>query len=276
MTIIDFSPGSHGHFLDYVVNAYICNLDIKNISIFQSSGACHIINTDEKYQSVDRMTQHGHFSCFRRLYPKSAERIIWIKHNKKLDFVLLTNIWHRCHPDAIHSTDFNVDDIIKLHRTMISNNQTDLALRQDWFSKLNSNIIYTDLVPKTSLPVYEFDFASFFDLSDFLKELRRLANWLEMTFVYDRRLADLWFEFLEKNQGWKKYRSTNQILSCVVADQECFIEDDWQIHAFLNHQISKIFNLYDGPLFDNVIYPSDSREIYAIIDEHVKNFDKRY
>lgn len=276
MVAIDFSPGSHGHFLDYVVNAYIFNLDIKDINIFQSSGACHVINIDEKYQSFDRMTRHGHFTSFDIPYPRDIERIVWIKHDKKLDFVLLTNIWYRCHPGSMHSTDFNVNEITELHRHFIVNNQTDLGLRQDWFAKLNSGIIYTDIVPKSKLPIYEFNYASFFDLSDFLSEMRRLADWLGMTFVYDSRLANLWFEFIKRNQGWKAYSKTNQILSCVAADRSSLVDNDWQIHAFLNYKISKIFNLHDGVLFDREIYPLDSREIYAIIADHVKNFDSRF
>lgn len=276
MIAIDFSPGSHGHFLDYVINAYIFNLDIKEIDIFQSSGACHVINSDQTYQSVARMTRHGHFTSFGREYPDYIDKIVRIKHDKKYDFILLVNIWYRCHPDSMNVIDFNVEDIIELHKKLISDNHSDLGLRNDWFAKLNSEIIYTDLVPNSKLPIFEFNFAAFFDLIDFLSELRRLSDWLNMTFVYDSRLADLWYDFIGRNQGYQKYHRVQDILSCIVTDQKCVIESDWQIQAFLNYKIAKIYNLHDGLLFDIEIYPQDAREIYALIDQHVKSFDEKF
>ena len=47
---LDFAPGLHGHFLEYVCNRYIFKVPYEKNTVFQSTGACHTINTDSEYQ----------------------------------------------------------------------------------------------------------------------------------------------------------------------------------------------------------------------------------
>ena len=56
---IDFAPGLHGHFLEYVINRYIFGVTCDVDSIFQSSGAVHAINVDSDYQK-NKIANRGH------------------------------------------------------------------------------------------------------------------------------------------------------------------------------------------------------------------------
>lgn len=275
MISLDFAPGSHGHFLDYIVNAYIFNRDVRQSNIFQSSGACHTINVRENYQK-NRVTRLGHFTSFNQLYPPATDKVLWIRHDRRFDFVLLTNTYFRCHPGNMNQEDFNVNEIMELQKSMMISGDTQLGSRSDWYAKLTDGLDYANLEPKTEIPLFEFDYASFFDISDFLRELRRLADWLNRTLVYDDSLAKLWHDFIQRNQGFTKYLRTREILDHIITNTNSSIESDWQIHAYLNYLITGIFRIYDGPLFEQEIYPDNTQDVYKLISEHVRTFTERF
>ena len=164
MIAIDFAPGLHGHFLEYVINKFIFGVPSETKNIFQSTGAAHCINWDTTYQK-NKIAERGHFSSFDYNYPDKTEKIIWIKHDQELDFVLLINQFDRCSPDAVKSNDFNIDDIKKLHLdNMFDRASTPKDLRDNWYNKLlefHNNKI-TSLKHSTDLPVFDFNYGSFF------------------------------------------------------------------------------------------------------------------
>jgi hypothetical protein len=62
MIAIDFYSGSHGHFLEYVINTYIFKgSKIKNI--FTDLGTSHLIRDDISYMD-QRMVEARHYSEF--------------------------------------------------------------------------------------------------------------------------------------------------------------------------------------------------------------------
>ena len=274
--VIDFAPGLHGHFLEYVINRYIFAVDAQVKSIFQSSGACHSINTDPVYQS-HKLIDRGHYSAFGNGYPMSAEKIVFVEHDPDLDFVLLTNIYYRCHPDSTSVEDFNVDEIKQLHQSMMFSG-TDSDLRNDWYTKLmEHHFDHADQHPRTDLPVFRFRYRSFFSLYDFLLELKAVADFLEHTFRFDQSLVALWQEFMDRNQGFHLWKESNRLFESVVSGADVDIKDDWKIHAHLNYQISQVFQLYDHPrLFSQEPYPTSTKEVYDIIVDHVDGFDQRW
>lgn len=273
---LDFAPGLHGHFLEYVVNKYIYNLPIDIKNIFQSSGAAHVINVDSEYQRL-KMVDNGHYTAFDYEYPLDTCQVIFIKHNFCYDFVLLTNIYYRCHPDAVNATDFNVDQIQQLQENlMFSKKPTKLELRNNWYSKLNNqDYELCKKYPKTSLPVFDFNFASFFDFREFLLELTRLAKFLNQRIHYSVDLFHLWQQFIDQNQGYKLYSHAQEILKYIFAEEKYPIDDDWKLHAYINYVLSLTFDIWDGLLFEADQYPTDTAEISFLLLEHTNNFDQR-
>jgi hypothetical protein len=274
--VIDFAPGLHGHFLEYVINRYIFKVSATVASIFQSSGACHSINTDTCYQS-SKIIDRGHYSSFEYPYPLGTEKIVFIEHNPHLDFILLTNIYYRCHPDSINTTDFNVEEIKRLQESMMFLGSPP-ALKNNWYTKLTErHFDLTDIRPKTHLPVLYFNFQSFFALDTFLLEIKKTADFLDHTFAFDNSLVSLWKEFIQRNQGYNKWVNGNQLFENIVAGIGTPIDDDWKMHAYINYKISKTFALYDHPdLFLLGHYPSNTNQVHDIIVDHVKNFDIRW
>lgn len=276
MIILDFAPGMHGHFLEYVVNRYIFSTPVNGASIFQESGSCHPINLDTVYQNTKKV-HRGHYLAFDRPYPSQIEKVIFIKHDVKFDFVLLTNIFYRCHPDAMLARDFNVEEVKKLHTSMMfvnSNNHREL--RNDWYAKLQERhyaFLPTEKKNNSNFPTFDFEFGSFFNLINFLEELECLAKFLNMTFKFDSSLTMLWNDFIERNTGFKMYNNCNYILEKIYLNQPYEINLDWKEQAYINSVLSKTFRLYDGILFSEDSYPANTTTIYQIIKDHIQNFD---
>jgi len=274
---IDFAPGLHGHFLEYIINRYLFGINCQVDNIFQSSGAVHAINTDLQYQA-NKIAQRGHYSSFNTQMATNTSGIVFIKHNSKLDFVLLTNIYYRCHPDSFNVLDFNVREIEKLHLTMMTTDaQTPKELRANWFAKLSErHFEMIEDYPNTTIPIFDFDFASFFSLPEFLQELKRTSKFLNITFKFDQSLSLLWQDFMSRNQGYQLYLLGQEILSSIYNRESKSIPDDWKLQAYLNSEIAKTFDLYDGILYNKDKYPNDTLEVYEIIHNHVKDFDNRF
>jgi hypothetical protein len=281
--VVDFAPGLHGHFLEYVLNRYIFGVDVQVKSIFQSTGACHPINTDAVYQDK-KLVDRGHYSAFGYAYPLGSKKIIFIDHDPELDFIMLCNIYYRCHPDSVKAEDYNVEEIKELHESMTflgrrgRDNYTDQDLKNDWYAKLvERHFDHANRQPVTDLPVLKFKLKSFFNLYDFLLEIRATADFLEHTFLFDRSLITLWQEFINRNQGYQLWTESRELFSSIASGADENIVNDWKIHAFLNYQISKVFHLYDHPrLFAQETYPTSTREIHDIVADHVNNFDQRW
>lgn len=276
MITLDFAPGLHGHFLEYVINHYIYR-GVKLDNIFQSSGAVDRINLYTEYQNP-KTVHCGHYSSFECLLDTRTEKVIFIRHDPGLDFVLLTNIYHRCHPIAAHQFDFDAEKIKQYHRDyMLVDSTEEWQLKNNWFSKLSErHFDHATRYPQTDLPIFEFDFACFFDFVKFVKELQRVSEFVDMTLVYDSSLYDLWEEFLSRNQGYNLYTEANNIVAHAYADRPCVIPNDWKLHAYLNYTMSKSFRLCDGVLHSDHPYPTDARELYKIITQHLEEFDNRF
>jgi hypothetical protein len=276
MIALDFAPGLHGHFLEYVINHYIYR-GMKLDNIFQSSGAVDRLNVHTEYQN-SKAVHCKHYSSFGYSWNDDTKQVIFIRHDPELDFVLLTNIYHRCHSVGAWQFDFDAEKIKQYHRDcMLSDATEEWQLKNNWFAKLNErHFDRATCYPQTDLPVFEFDFACFFDFVKFVKELQRVSEFVDMTLVYDSSLYDLWEEFLSRNQGYKLYTEANNIVAHACADRSYNIPDDWKLHAYLNYVINKSFRLCDGVLHSDQPYPTDARELYKIITQHLEEFDNRF
>lgn len=276
MIVLDFAPGHHGHFLEFVVNKYIFDVPSSVDNIFQISGSCHNINTDRVYQDA-KIVSLDHSSSLRGSFPTEPEKVIFVRHNSRFDFVLLVNVYNRA---VVHRNgeEFSVSDINKIHMSLMSAEyNNDWQLRNDWYTKLSER--HFDLYErklKSDAPVFDFNFGCFFDLNEFVSELQRLSNFVGLTLKFDQTLTTLWEEFIKRNQGYNLFVKCNQILAKTLNNQTFEIDLDWQGQSYINHQLSKMFRLYDGPLFDDTPYPKTTQELYQIIIDHLDNFDKRF
>ena len=272
---LDFAPGLHGHFLELVLNKYIYEVPF-NGTVFQSTGAVHAINVEKEYQA-NKIVYAGHYSTFGTPVGKDVDKLIFINHCASLDFVLLTNIYYRCHPDTVLVKDFDVAVINTFHEEQMHQSQG-ISFKNQWFARLSERTFQTALIKNQNLkfPTYYFDFKSFFSLPDFCIELQKTAHFLEQTFKFDQSLGNLWQEFMDKNQGWKLYQQAESILTATLTGHNESIPKDWKLHAYLNFRLSKIFDIYDGIMYYDDTYPTTTDDLLQIVQEHISNFDNRW
>jgi hypothetical protein len=278
MIAIDFAPGAHGHFLEYVVNRWIYQVPYTMEDPFQSSGSSHRITQDLVYQQ-SKIAKTSHYTVHKLPYPDNTEKVIVIKHCSRLDYVLLTNVFYRTHPDAVRTEDFPTEKIQQLHIGNISANgkePTEIELRDNWYNKLYERDIFgTHGFQKTKLPYFEFDYQTFFNFPEFVTELQRLSDFLNFTFVYNTDLWQIWKTFIDSNQGWLAYQHADELLTKIYSNQSSAIEPDWKLHAWINTCLSRTFRIYSGSLFDGV-YPTNTQQVSNIITEHIKEFDLHF
>lgn len=277
MVILDFAPGAHGHFLSYVINQFIFNIKVPIDNLFQSSGAAHAINIVPDFIQK-RMCLHGHWSYFEHRYP-TAEKIVFIKHQPALDFLLLTNMYHRCHPHAVKGKDVNIEDIKKLQvDLMFSADKTIKNLRNDWYAKLHERHLKRCEIPQISgLPRYEFDFSAFFDTVKFVKELVLCADFLNHRLHFSGALIDLHHKFLRINQGYHRWMLAQSVMQHILNDVSTVIDrEDWQMQAYINHVLSDLFKIYDNCLWTDDSYPNDTRIIHGMVKDFQARYDDQY
>jgi hypothetical protein len=269
MIKIDFHAGTHGHFLEYVTNVFIMLTDPGYISPF-TPGVGNSHNTDAIYQQ-NKIVRCGHFSAnagghyadpkYRGHEFHYTDRVIRINVDQSNDqqfFVALTNLLHRAGESHEHNL-----------LSFPGNIRNDIVLyRENFFAKINERELYCNQFPileELIIPTFVFPFNYFFSFYDFVKSLTKMAKWLDLPFEANNKLYVLWAEFIERNQGLQSYNKCSTIIENAFNNIDYEFESTVLEQAWINYNMSKHCNVYDGPLYSNITYPTNSQQIYKII-----------
>jgi hypothetical protein len=268
--LIDFWGGSHGRFLEYVINCWIFNCR-RTDKVFSQSGTCHGPKADQDYLR-DSVIVCGHFSQFDIELEKRPEKIIRIVID---DFVGMCcyqiNVIHRA------------GDIPKKEKEVASISpdifNSPQRLRSDYFAKFSNNQHAYGLPDKwkfLDVSGLEVNMSSLYDFFSFMQTLKNIADFLEQKFSPDQELFDLWQEFIARNQGWRAWDMCNQLLKDIIANRDREINLEIEQQALLNLLLARVLGLFDGDLFDRPNYPLNTREIHTLVRLHLDTFDARF
>lgn len=265
MIKIDFHGGTHGHFLEYVSNVYIMQTAPSNCSIFKPP--TYSAHAPDKNYHRHRLIRCGHYSDPKyNLTIDHKDTVIRIMLNTKDDnlfFIALTNLIYK-------AGDIGFDNQMLSIPESIRNNPVDV--RNNWYSKFNEREMYANFYADFVLPdqpIFEFTFNSFFSFEKFCIELNRLAVFLNQTFFPDESLYKLWAEFMAYNQGWQSYVKCNHILEDVFANKSTNIDCTIIEQGWLNYKLSNICRIYNGLLFEDLVYPTNTQIIHNAISDHI-------
>jgi hypothetical protein len=267
MIKIDFHGSTHGHFLEYVANVYIMQTAPSKTNIFKApTYSAH--NPDNYYHS-DKIITCGHYSNPNyNLTINDDDIIIRINldiTNCGMFYIALTNLIFKAGDVGFEKQLLSVPDYIR-------NNA--VSHRNDWYSKLKDRDIYAAhyyKFPQISNDIVNFSFEAFFSFNSFCKELDKLAQYLNQTFFPDQSLYDLWAEFIKVNQGWQSYIKCDQILEFIFSNNYKEIDCNIIEQGWINYNLSQMCRLYDGQLFENNTYPTDTQTIYNMVQNHLTN-----
>ena len=267
MIKIDFHGSTHGHFLEYVSNVYIMQTAPSQQSIFKPP--TYSAHAPDDIYRAHRLITCGHYfdpRCNLKIDREDTViRIVLNTQDDNLFFIALTNLMYKAGDVGFERQMLSIPESIR-------NNPVDV--RNNWYSKFNEREkyanFYADFVP-IDQPVFKFDFNSFFSFEKFSIELNHLAIFLDQTFFPDESLYKLWAEFIAYNQGWQSYVKCNRILENVFANEPTSIDCTIIEQGWLNYKLSMICRIYDGLLFEDVVYPKNTQTVYNIISDHLNS-----
>lgn len=264
MIKIDFYGSTHGHFLEYVTNVWIMQTAPSKTNIFKPpTYSAHA--PDSNYLD-NRVIRCGHFSIESIPFDATDQviRIVIDQSNDNMFFIALTN--YICKAGDIGLEHW----MLSLIPDSVRNDT--IENRNQWYSRFNEREIYANHYTgfiNINNPVFNFPFESFFSFPDFCKELSKLSHFLNRTFFPDQLLYNLWSNFIEVNQGWQSYIKCNQLLEHIFSNSSYDINCNIIEQGWINFNLSKICQLFDGEIFDQESYPSNTQDMYRIIQTHL-------
>jgi hypothetical protein len=268
MIHLDFFSGSHGHFLEYVINSWLFK-GPRVPDIFTSGGTSHGIRKNLAYMQ-HRVIQAAHYSEF-NIPLHNPSKLVRISINQPwTNWVYQINVVARAGDIPLEKKITQVPESVRSNSNQFRNN---------WYAKFNfadDGYNLPDNWARPDLPSYDFPIESLFDTVEFYTELYKLANFLETTFVPDQELSVLLDEFLNKNQGWQYYTKCKQLVAFAFAGKKVEFASDEILQALINSMLSASVGVFDGKLFDQDTYPSDTLGLSTMISEHLQTFDQRF
>jgi len=260
---IDFHGSTHGHFLEYVSNVYIMQTTPSKTSIFKSpTMSAH--GRDQHYLN-DRTITCGHFSASNRIKNNDTVVRITIPSTDNMFFIAVTNLMYKAGDVGFEKQQLSIPEDIKLNSVEYRNN---------WYSKFNQRKEFADYYNNFSTisnSVFEFPFDAFFSYKDFCIALADLANFLNQSFFSDQSLYALWSEFIQHNQGWQSFNKCNHIIDSMFSSQHLKIDCTIIEQGWINYNLSKMCKIYQGPMFDDIMYPVDTTVAYNAIQSHLQS-----
>jgi hypothetical protein len=268
MIYLDFFSGSHGHFLEYVINTWLFK-GPRVPDIFTSGGTSHGIRKDQEYMQ-HRVIEAAHYSEF-DIPLHNPSKLVRISINQPwANWVYQINVVARAGDIPLEKKIMQVPDHVR--------NESN-KLRNNWYAKFNfaeNGYTLPGNWSRPDLPAFDFPMESLFDTVEFYTELYKLADFLETTFVPDQELCLLLDEFLNKNQGWQYYTKCKQLVAFTFAGKNVKFDSDEISQAIINSMLSASVGVFDGKLFDQDTYPADTLSLSALVTEHLQTFDQRF
>lgn len=258
---LDFHSSTHGHFLEYVSNVYIMQTTPSRSNIFKPpTFSAH--GRDQHYLS-NRIIECGHFSAYGGINNTDTVIRIVMPATDNMFFIAITNLVYKAGDVGFETQQLSIPAAIR-------NNPVDY--RNNWYSKFNQrneHSKYYNKFPEILNSVFEFPFEAFFSYKDFCIALCDLAKFLNQSFFPDQFLYNLWSEFIQCNQGWQSFDKCNYIINGMFSNQNIDIDCTIVEQGWINFNLSKMCNMYQGPMFDDVAYPSNTSIAYTAIQQHL-------
>lgn len=266
--LLDFFSGSHGHFLEYVINTWF--FDAPRIpNIFTNLGTCHGIRTHQSYQQ-QKIVCGGHYSEF-NWSATVPHKLIRISINSDwANYIYQINVMTR-------AGDIPIEKKILLTPQIVRN--TPRLYRNEWFSKFNfvgNGYRLPGQWRWNNIEAFEFRLESLFDIVEFYQELRKLSAYLQQSFKPDEELGRLFQSFLDKNQGWQYWQKAKQIADQTLLGNTMSFDSNEILQALINSLLAQSVGVFDGNLFDADEYPTDTLQIQKVIQQHLLTFDQKF
>ena len=271
---IDFFGGTHGNFLELVVNHTIDgNLYDVSQNQFTKDGACHLKDVSSDYIPI---TKCGHYSWDGHIFGHS-DYVIRIVPSQCDMFIAVTNSFLRAGDQRLdidnleNNTRAKMSKLSKLTNFLqtlsdnhgVSDSYSRMTLRHYFESMFADPTVGLEMFTRwtSANNVHEFKFSSFFYIDQFYESLQKIAQFVNLEFRPSDQLITLHEQFLEKNQGWHSHLKCSKIIESIIKKQIVPVQLNIIEEAWISYKISQIFNLYDLSCFRKESFPHTTEEI---------------
>jgi len=264
MISIDFVPGSHGHFLEYVCNKYIMGQSI-DFNPFNSIGASHAKFDNENYNK-NKHFRALHYSIENIDRSDSVLRIT-VDHDDLLMLTAVTflragdsninlnDLQHNTYNILSNSKYFSwlVDSLNKSYPNLkmsADNPNCPRHILREFFKfgfthpEQNGLILeYNKLSYPSDIKCFDFSYKSFYNKQLFYKNLDKIADWVGRTCSLDIN-DTIWDTFYSK-QIFRNYKShCNKIINCIANKEGLAIPNlDLLQESYINGVLEKQYNI---------------------------------
>jgi hypothetical protein len=270
--IIDFHGATHGHFLEYIINTWIYN-GPRVPRVFTELGTSHLPkqNPDYRANCMIKCEHYTEYQVVNQVVQDPPKKIVRITVESTVgQQIHMVNVMNRV-------GDITLETSYKLIPLDVLN--VPVLLRTNWFSKLTDAENRYKLDYKWRWPdadAFEFPMENLYDLTLFYQTLQRCGDFLEQKFTPDQELYITWQQFIDMNQGLQCYKKSKKIVELALANQDFEFDSNESEQALINAILTNTVNMYDGPMFNNNLYPTNTMQIWQYIQAHLKEFDNKY
>jgi hypothetical protein len=303
MVRIDFFGGSYGHYLEYLINRYIFNISsAKEFTPFDKNGASHI--KSEEYRKQRKVIADHYSFDFSEEKVNQNDEVIQVLVHEDSYYHVYYNLEVRAgivdgtlcmdlftpEKDCLaklghlieHSPTLTKPKFAGLRDQIIK----DFGIQKDYPRNFIRNYFYSRLYDKKFTQITSIDSFSDYngihhkrifwpvdsvmEFDNFLIELRNIADWLELPFTPDASLQDIYNRFIEKNQGLHSYKKCSIIINNIIQGLDYEFSVNILEEAWINCNITKKFQIYDGIDCFGDVYPTNTKVIHDQIMNKLK------
>jgi hypothetical protein len=217
------------------------------------------------------MIKCGHFSEKQLFLNSTPEKIVRITLDTDVGkWIHTVNVMHR-------AGDITLTESYKV--IPVSTLSSPSTLRTDWFSKLTdyeSSYKIDHVWQWADVTDFKFPMEDLYDFFKLYQTMLACANYLEQKFTPDKEFYLVWEKFIKLNQGVQAYNKIKKILELTLSQTDYEFDTTEYEQALINVMLTKTVGMFDGPVFTDDSYPTNTREIWNQVSQHLISFDSKF
>jgi hypothetical protein len=267
--LIDFHGATHGHFVEYIINTWIYQgPQVSNV--FTELGTCHNPGKDRNYLK-NMQIRCNHYTELNIPYTSTPSKIVRITVNTQAGKIIhMINNMYRVGDITLEGSYQNIPADVRRLPSMLRNN---------WYSKLTDSenqyrLDYTWRWPEVS--AFEFAMESLYDTTALYQTMRECAAYLEQRFIPDVKFYETWQQFMTLNQGVQMFDKCKHLVESALAKHSIDFDSIEPEQALINAMLGQTVGMFDGQLFMDDSYPTNTLEVWNHIQHHLDVFDQKF
>jgi hypothetical protein len=260
MEKIDFFGGTHGNFLELLINLFIYQIDVDQTKFFNKNGSCHLKNENPLYIPKIKCNHYSYFNI-----PLNHDDLV-IEIHCSDDFMLpaIVNSLVRAGDEVIDISNLENNTIKKLFllpkaTELLKDIIKTYGEHENYPRSTIRNYFYSKFdVPEYGIDLFNnfnhtekkliFPFGAFFDYEELCLNLNKCAFFLGMNFYPTDATYNIWKEFIRVNQGYQSYQKCKDAMHYILSEQSMDISNFNIVEeAWLLYRISRIFRCFNHP-----------------------------